>query len=137
MEEDEGFLSILDGLVKKSREEMERTGNLSMENAWPILLKGQYNHIKHLDEDVSRRLVAMDEKIDGLRSEMDQRFDGLRSEMDQRFDGLRSEMDQRFEKMDQRFEKMFGLLTSQTRWMVGTMIAMSGIFMAMIKFMMP
>jgi len=137
MEEDEVFLSILDGLVKKSREEMERTGNLSMENAWPILLKGQYNHIKHLDEDVSRRLVAMDEKIDGLRSEMDQRFDGLRSEMDQRFDGLRSEMDQRFEKMDQRFEKMFGLLTSQTRWMVGTMIAMSGIFMAMIKFMMP
>ena len=137
MEEDEVFLSILDGLVKKSREEMERTGNLSMENAWPILLKGQYNHIKHLDEDVSRRLVAMDEKIDHLDKDvsgrlvaMDEKIDGLRSEMDQRFDGLRC-------KMDRQFDQTYGVLTSQTRWMVGTMIAMSGIFMAMIKFMLP
>ena len=122
MEEDEVFLSILDGLVKKAREEMEQTGSLSLENAWPILLKGQYGHIRHLDEDVSRRLAAMDKKIDGLHAEMDQRFEKI---------------DQRFEKIDQRFDKMFGQLTAQTRWMVGTMIAMSGIFIAVVKLMMP
>ena len=68
-------------LTKKCREaekEIEEKGVLSDDNAIPLLLKTYFNHITHLDMELT-----------GLRKLMDQRFE---------------QVDKRFEQVDQRFE---------------------------------
>ena len=40
---------FLDTAVKKSMDSLEKNGTLTTEEAIPLMLKSQFNHIKHLD----------------------------------------------------------------------------------------
>lgn len=93
-ETDRILIKLIDSAAKQAEEEIEKTGTLSMEHAIPLLLKSQYNHILHLDQE----LVAMRNIMDNRFGKMDERF----SKMDERF----SKMDERFGRMDERFTKM-------------------------------
>lgn len=47
------LMKFLDKKVKGAEEEIASTGNLSEENAIPLLLKSQFNHIVHLDSELT------------------------------------------------------------------------------------
>ncbi len=51
--DDELLISILNGAAEKSLEKIKKEGNLTLEDAIPLLLKGQYNHILHLDKEIT------------------------------------------------------------------------------------
>jgi len=88
---------LLKFLEKKSREaerEIEEKGSLSDENAIPILLRTQFNHIAHLDSE----LTGLRELIDKRFEQVDKRFE----QVDKRFE----QVDKKFEHMENRFEHM-------------------------------
>ncbi len=47
--EDEILQNFLNNAVKKARKQIEEEGQLTVENAIPLLLQSQFNHILHLD----------------------------------------------------------------------------------------
>ncbi|GAB4200766.1 MAG: hypothetical protein Fur0023_04460 [Bacteroidia bacterium] len=67
------LLKFLDRKVKEAEEEIEKEGKLSDDKAIPLLLKSQFNHIAHLDTEISSIKVLMNEKF----KEVDKKFDRL------------------------------------------------------------
>jgi len=61
------ILAILDSAVKKARENIEKKGMITLEEAIPLLLRGQYNHIAHLE----RRLDEITETIKNMATKDD------------------------------------------------------------------
>ncbi|MBW8048825.1 MAG: hypothetical protein FVQ77_00495 [Cytophagales bacterium] len=51
--EDEILQSFLENASKSAVEEIKNEGKLSEKNAIPLILKTQFNHIAHLDNDLS------------------------------------------------------------------------------------
>lgn len=61
---DEILQDFLDKAVENAKEEIKRDGRLSIDNAMPLLLKSQFNHILHLDRelsDIRKNMVTRDE----------------------------------------------------------------------------
>ena len=96
-----------------------------------------------INASVNARLDRVEARLDALRGEMDSRFDAvharfdaLASIMDARFDALASIMDARFDALqrnfDARFDALHDTLHSQTRWLIGTLIAIGGLISALI-----
>ena len=79
------LIRFLDKKVKDAEEEISNKGTLSEEYAIPLLLKSQFNHIMHLDSELT-----------SLRKLMDIRFE----QVDKRFE----QVDKRFEQVDKKFE---------------------------------
>ena len=90
-EDDEVLKGFLENAVHNAKEQIKREGKLTTENAVPLLLKAQFNHIVHLDLEISN-----------LRNLMDTRF----IEMEGRFDARFEKIDQRFEKIEGKFDKI-------------------------------
>ncbi|GIV29716.1 MAG: hypothetical protein KatS3mg028_0782 [Bacteroidia bacterium] len=67
------LLKFLARKVKEAEEEIEKEGKLSDDKAIPLLLKSQFNHIAHLDTEISSIKVLMNEKF----KEVDKKFDRL------------------------------------------------------------
>ena len=61
------ILAILDSAVKKARENIEKKGMITLEEAIPLLLRGQYNHIAHLE----KRLDEITERINDMATKDD------------------------------------------------------------------
>ncbi len=110
-----------------------------------------------LNTSVNGRLDRVDARLDALHHKMDAPFDTLRGEMDARFDtvhagfnALRGEMDARFDTVHARFDALQSnfdarldavnarldgtheVIRSQTRWLIGTLIAIGGLISALI-----
>lgn len=81
--------------------------------------------VKEFRRETNMRLDAMEERFDA-------RFDHLQSEMNARFDRLYNEMDARFSAMNQRIDTIHDVIRSQTRWLVGTLIAVGGLISVLI-----
>jgi len=113
MIEDEILQNFLNNAVKKAKEQIEKEGKLTVENAIPLLLQSQFNHVLHLDEEISAIRRLMDErfeKIDERFEKIDERFEKI----DERFEKI----DERFEKIDERFEK----ISKKIGWLFGIVI---------------
>ena len=52
MMDEEILEEFLNNAVEKAKEEIRNTGKLSVENAVPLMLKNQYNHIRHLENHI-------------------------------------------------------------------------------------
>ncbi len=78
------LVKFLDKKVKDAEDEIAAKGILSEEHAIPLLLKTQFNHIVHLESELTE-----------LRKLMDLRFE----QIDKRFE----QIDKRFEQIDKRF----------------------------------
>jgi len=79
------LLKFLEKKCKEAEREIEEKGTLSDDNAIPLLLKTQFNHIAHLDMELT-----------GLRELMNKKFE----QVDKRFE----QVDKRFEQVDKKFE---------------------------------
>jgi len=84
-ETNEILLKFLERKCKEAEREIEEKGILSDENAIPLLLKTQFNHIAHLDMELTC-----------LRELMDKRFE---------------QVDKRFEQVGKRVSELFTRVT--------------------------
>jgi hypothetical protein len=113
MIDDEILNSLLDTSVKKAMEKIKDKQAISAEEAIPLLLKSQFNHIAHLDQSI--------QAIQKLMGNMATKDDIKR-------------IDERFEKMDERFERVFNTLQNNMIWTISTIIAVASIIFGMVKF---
>ena len=63
-EEDELIDSILEAAAEKSKKNIQKKGVITLQDAIPLLLRGQFNHIKHLEEHIrylEENMVTKDE----------------------------------------------------------------------------
>jgi len=114
MLEDEVLKDFLEKAVAEARKEIQEKGVLTVQKAIPLLLRTQFNHILHLDQELT-----------ALRKNMDERF----GKVDERFE----KMDERFEKMDERFEKMEQRIL-QIFVFLGVGFTALGVLMALLRF---
>lgn len=76
MIDDELVNSILNAAVTKANENMKKKGTIDLEDAIPLMLKSQFNHIKHLEMN----MVTKDQ-FESLRREMKSELGSLGREM--------------------------------------------------------
>ena len=67
--EDELISAFLTKSTEQARSQIADKGNLSMENAIPLMLKSQYNHIAHLDEQMVTK-TEFNGEIKNLKEQM-------------------------------------------------------------------
>jgi chromosome segregation ATPase len=109
------LLKFLDRKAKEAEDEIATKGTLSEDKAIPLILKIQFNHIAHLDSEISRVATIMDERF----KKLDERFERI----DERFERI----DERFERIDERFIRLgHGLVAGFT---------ILGVLMAILKFL--
>ena len=96
------LLKFLENKSQKAMKEIEENGTLSEENAIPLILKTQFNHIAHLDKELTLFRKNVDKRFESFREMVDRRFEKI----DQRFEKI----DQRFEKIEERFVKVYTFL---------------------------
>ena len=65
MVEDEFLQEFLAKAVEDVKQQIKETGTLTVENAIPLLLHSQYNHILHLEEKMATKadIAALQDKI--------------------------------------------------------------------------
>jgi len=74
-EEDNYLFTYLEKDIEEAKKDIKQGKGLTQKGAMAMLLKGMYNHISHLDENMV------------TKQEFNLRFEGL----NQKFDGLKSE----------------------------------------------
>lgn len=70
-----------------------------------------------LEEKIDTKIEKLDAKIDGLRQEVETKIDGLHREVETKIDGLHQE------------------LHNTTRWIIGTIVAASGVVVAVASWL--
>ena len=70
--EDELISAFLTKSTEKAKQQIADEGKLSTENAIPLMLKSQYNHIAHLDEQMVTKTEfnAFKEQFNGLKEQV-------------------------------------------------------------------
>ncbi len=62
MVEDEILSAIPDSAAEKALKKIKSKGSISLQEAIPLLLRGQYNHIRHLDQKIEEMATKDDIK---------------------------------------------------------------------------
>ena len=99
------FEKWLDDNASKAMEKITSGQVLKSEETIILVLKGQANHIAHLDQDLKGEMLT-----------------------------LRKDMNKRFEQVDKRFEQLTGRIDSFMKWSLTTMITCSAVIIAVLKF---
>lgn len=89
------LMKFLDKKSKEAEQEIAKKGSLSEGHAIPLILKSQFNHIAHLDTELT-----------AFREQVDRRLTEFREEVDRRLTEFLEEVDRRFEQVDKRFERL-------------------------------
>lgn len=78
MIEDQILAEFLDNAVKKAKKSIENKGVLTTEDAIPLMLKSQFNHISHLEEQMVTKNEFNDlkDQFAGLKNQ----FAGLKDQ---------------------------------------------------------
>jgi len=69
-QEDELIASILEASAEKAKKQIREKGVITLNDAIPLLLLGQYNHIKHLDERITN--MATKDDIANIKDDIKQ-----------------------------------------------------------------
>ena len=85
------LLKFLEKKASEAEREIEDKGVLSDDKAIPLLLRTQFNHIAHLDKELTALRKTMNEKFEKI----DEKFE----RMNERFENI----DEKFERMNERF----------------------------------
>ena len=81
---DDGLINgFLDDSVRKAKENLAKNGQLDLQDAIPLMLKSQFNHIRHLEQEmvtqsyfeqsqkaIESRLSGVESKISDMESKM-------------------------------------------------------------------
>ena len=117
---EELLLKLIDRKAREAEKEIEETGTLKDEHAIPLLLQTQYNHIAHLDEEISKisKEIAENRKVMAENRKVMATKDDIKK--------IYAIMDARFNRMDSKFDTINATLITNMRWTITTIIALVG-----------
>ncbi len=96
------LLKFLDKKCREAEKQIEEEAELSDANAIPLILKTQFNHIAHLEEELTLLRETMDKRFE----KVDQRFEQMLAYTDNKFKEILEYTNKRFEQVDKRFEQV-------------------------------
>jgi len=96
------LLKFLDKKCREAEKQIEEEAELSDANAIPLILKTQFNHIAHLEEELTLLRETMDKRFE----KVDQRFEQMLVYTDNKFKEILEYTNKRFEQVDKRFEQV-------------------------------
>ncbi len=73
MFEDQFLNDFIDNAVNRARNNIQQKGKLETDDAIPLMLKSQFNHIAHLEMDMLTK-AEFEIRINTLKTEIDNRF---------------------------------------------------------------
>jgi len=108
--------------------------------------RGIASRLDILEHDVSGLKTAVTElrrtmntRFDAMEERFDARFDRMQGDVNARFDRMQGDVNARFDAMNARFDAVnaridtiHDVVRSQTRWLVGTLIALGGLISVLI-----
>lgn len=113
--EDEILQSFLENASKSAMEEIKKEGQLSEKNAIPLILKTQFNHIAHLDRELSH---IRETELPDIRENM-----------------LTKDEFESFKMVEfKSFREEFKSFKTEMRWLFGIVLAFIGSLMAILVF---
>jgi hypothetical protein len=68
------LMKFLDKKAQDAEREITERGTLSEEHAIPLILKSQFNHIAHLDTEITELRGVMDKRFEQITNDMNGRF---------------------------------------------------------------
>lgn len=71
------LMKFLDKKVKGAEDEIASTGTLSEDHAIPLLLKSQFNHIIHLDSELTEFRKSVDKRLENMDKRITRLFTGI------------------------------------------------------------
>ncbi len=117
--EDEILAKFLDNAAAKAMRNIEEQGSLSTEDAIPLMLKSQFNHIAHLDKQMVTKaeFLELKEGVKDMKEQMVTKveFKGLENKfqgLENKFQGLENKF-QGLENKFQGFKDHFQVLKDQ------------------------
>jgi len=107
-EEDHYLFTYLEKDIEEAKKDIKQGKGLTQKGAMAMLLKGMYNHISHLDENMVTK-QEFNLRFDGLDQKFEQKFEGV----NQKFEGV----NQKFDGLNQKFDGLksqFGFI----KWII-------------------
>jgi len=74
--DDELIISILDAAVQKAKQNIQKEGVISLQDAIPLLLRGQFNHIRHLEEKMLTK-----EELNAVKIEINNEINSVKKDI--------------------------------------------------------
>ena len=111
MLEDDIFKQWLDDEASRVLAKLKTEVPLDQDDKLIIVIKGQMNHLHHLDVELRQEMKA-------LRKDMDRRFE---------------QMDRRFEQMDSRFDAMGQRMERFMVWSFGVTVGVAAVMITILK----
>lgn len=108
MFEDQFLNDFIDNAVNRARNNIQQKGKLETDDAIPLMLKSQFNHIAHLEMDMLTK-TEFEIRINTLvtKAEIEARLSTLvtKSEFEAKINTLvtKTEIESRFKAVDERF----------------------------------
>ncbi len=120
--EDEILAKFLDNAASKAKRNIEEHGTLSTEDAIPLMLKSQFNHIAHLEQQMvtKEEIKGLENKIQGLKEQFQALKDQFQALKDQ-FQVLKDQfqvLKDQFQVLQDQFQglkEQFSFL----KWIIG------------------
>ncbi|MFQ5593233.1 MAG: hypothetical protein ACE5HA_03725 [Anaerolineae bacterium] len=85
-----------------------------------------------MQSDMNARFDAVNGRFEAMEERFDTRFDRMQSDINARFEAMEERIDARFDAVNARIDTIHDAMRSQTRWLVGTLIAMGGLISVLI-----
>ena len=84
-------------------------------------------------DEIHWGVAYLREDIQDVRQDMRQQTQDIRQDMHQQIEGLRQDMHQQIGLIHSRIDETNKRIDSQFKWLITTMLAMTGILIAVIK----
>ena len=95
-------------------------------------ISGLKTEVAGLRRNMDARFDAVHARFDTMEERFDARFDRMQSNVNARFDRMQSDFNARFDAVNARIDTIHDVVRSQTRWLVGTLIALGGLISVLI-----
>ena len=125
MLEDDIFKQWLDDEASRVLAKLKTEVPLDQDDKLIIVIKGQMNHLHHLDVELRQEMKALRKDMDRRFERIDRRFE----QMDRRFE----QMDRRFEQMDSRFDAMGQRMERFMVWSFGVTVGVAAVMITILK----
>jgi SPX domain protein involved in polyphosphate accumulation len=126
---DEILNSLLEKSAKKALDKIRDEGTLTADEAIPLFLKSQFNHIAHLDHSITTIQIMMQ----NMATKDDIKNMATKDDILATKDEIKSTKDD-IRRLDDSIENVRKMVHSNFLWTISAIIGVAGIITSIIKF---
>ena len=139
---DEILNSLLEKSAKKALDKIRDEGTLTAEEAIPLFLKSQFNHIAHLDQSISAIQVMMEnmatkDDIKNMATKDDIKNMATKDDITATKDDIRrldNSIGADIKRLDDGIENVRKMVHSNFLWTISAIIGVASIVVSVFKF---